>query len=86
MSYNGEEPQVDFKYKITYSPDAQVYTEQAWIEYIKGLRPYMPDTNIIEQRPVCYTGFKRVVLDDGSSSLIRGEICYIDGEYNFTEY
>jgi hypothetical protein len=86
MNYTGEEPQIDFKYKVTYSPDAQFYTEQAWIDYIKGDRPYMPDTNIIVQRPVCYKGFKRVILDDGSSSLIRGEICYIDGEYNFTEF
>jgi len=82
----GESPQLDFKYKVKFTPDGPFYTESAWIDYIKDERPVMPDTNIIQQRPVCYNGFKSVVLEDGSSSFIRGEICYKDGVYDFTEF
>ena len=75
-----------FKYKVIFSPDAPMFTQQAWIEYIKGIRPVMPDVNSISQRPVCYSGLKEVSLHDGSTSYIRGEVCYVNGEYTFTQF
>lgn len=87
QEYEGEEPQVNFSYAVLFRPDGPFYTEQAWISYIKGERPFMPDTAIIKQRPICYNGFRKVILDDGSSSHIRGEICInSEGEYVFTEF
>lgn len=86
LNYDNEEPQMDFKYTVSHFPDGPLYTEYAWKEYIMGDRPVMPDMNLIQQRPVCYNGFKQVILDDGSTSHIRGEICYVDGAYEFTQF
>lgn len=81
-----EEPHLNYKYAVKFNPDGPFYTEQAWIGYIKEIRPMMPEITIPSMRPVCYSGYQEVTLNDGSRSFIRGEICYIDGEYNFTEY
>ncbi|MBK9040585.1 MAG: hypothetical protein IPL83_15725 [Bdellovibrionales bacterium] len=44
----------------------------------------MPDTASVGIAPVCYDGKLEVVLDNGSTATIYGQIFYVDGQYTFT--
>lgn len=74
-----------FKYKVNHLPDTPLFVDQAWRDYVKGLRPRMPDLSSIQIPPICYEGKREVILNDGRTALIYGEVCYINGEYIFTE-
>jgi len=85
MRYEGEKPEMDFKYRITFAPDVPIYTINAWVDYVRDLRPMMPEVIYGQVPPYCYLGVKEVTLNDGSRGFIKGEICYIDGVYRFTQ-
>lgn len=80
-----EEPHINYKYAVKFNPDGPVYTEQAWIEYIKDERPMMPEVRYQNNRLICYNGYQEVVLDSGNTAFIEGEVCYENGNYIFTE-
>ena len=70
MMYNFKRlPQ--FKHKVIFRPDGPSFIEQAWIAYIKKERPMMPDVRPFRQRPICYNGYKEVILSNGSTSFIE---------------
>lgn len=75
----------NWKYAVNILVDTPRYIDQAWREYMLGSRPYMPDVNSSQMPLFCYTGKKKVTLGDGSTAYINGEICYINGVYNFTQ-
>lgn len=74
-----------FKYMVNGLPDTPMFVDQAWRDYVKGLRPRMPDLSSIQIPPICYEGKREVILSDGTTAWINGEICYENGEYVFTE-
>lgn len=75
----------NFKYMVNGLPDTPMFVDQAWRDYIKGLRPQMPDLSSIQILPICYEGKREVILNNGSLAWINGEICYENGNYVFTE-
>jgi hypothetical protein len=75
----------NWRYMVNGVPDAPLYTDVAWREYIKGLTPHMPDTTSSNMPPICYQGHQAVTLSDGSIGRIFGEICYVNGEFTFTQ-
>ncbi len=85
LTYEGEMAEVDFKYKITFGQDVPLNTINARVDYIKDLRPMMPEKGTSDQKLYCYDGFREVPLDDGTKSYIWGEICFEDGNYSFTQ-
>lgn len=73
----------DWKYMVNGLVDTPLYIDQAWREYVQGLRPHMPDVNSSQIPPICYEGKREVTLGDGTTAVLDGEICYEDGEYTF---
>jgi len=71
-------------YMVNGIVDTPRYIDQAWREYVMGNRIHMPDVDSGSMLPICYNGRKSVILQNGSTALIYGEICYIDGVYKFT--
>lgn len=55
----------------------------AALEHMKGTRPYMPDVSSNRMPPICYQGERDVILSDGSTGKVYGEICYENGIYKF---
>lgn len=76
----------DYLYEIIHIPDTPRYIDQAYRDYLLGTRPTMPDVNSNTAVNICYEGSKTVTLDDGSSGKIKGQICYVSGQYVFTQY
>ncbi|MBK8201518.1 MAG: hypothetical protein IPK68_04070 [Bdellovibrionales bacterium] len=74
-----------WKYRIAFATDPNPYTADAWIGYMKGDRPTMPDLGSPPLVPICYDGKRDVVLDDGSSATVYGQICYMNGQYEFIQ-
>lgn len=72
-----------YKFAIQTVVDTPRYIDQAWASYVRGDRPIMPDLTENRMPPVCYPGKRPIVLPDGSTGTIYGEICYIDGVYTF---
>jgi len=75
----------DWKYMVNGLVDTPMWIDQAWREYVQGLRPYMPDVNSNQMPPICYEGKREVLLNDGTTAWLSGEICYEDGQYNFIQ-
>lgn len=75
----------DWKYMVNGLVDTPLYIDQAWRDYVKGVRPYMPDISSNQMPPICYEGEREVVLSDGSTGKVYGEICYENGNYIFTQ-
>lgn len=75
----------NWNYRISFETDPNPYTSDAHIEYMKNLRPYMPDLGSPSLAPVCYDGWRVVTLSDGSQGNVYGEICYEGGTYTFTQ-
>ncbi len=75
----------NFKYMVNGLVDTPMFVDQAWKDYVKGLRPRMPDLSSIQIPPICYEGKREVILNDGTTAWINGEICYEDGQYNFIQ-
>jgi hypothetical protein len=73
----------NWKYMVVGIVDTPRYIDQAWRDYVKGERPYMPDVNSGTMPFICYQGRKSVILPDGTKGSIRGEICYENGTYKF---
>lgn len=77
------------KYLVNSLFDEPFFVGRAWRDYIRGDRPQMPDVQwaaTLQTPYVCYQGQKEIVLNNGSTSFIDGEICINqDGEYVFTE-
>jgi hypothetical protein len=73
----------NWKYMISGVVDTPRYIDQAWREYVMGSRPYMPDIISGSMPPICYDGMKNVILADGSTARIYGEICYENSAYTF---
>lgn len=73
----------EWKYMVNGLVDTPLYIDQAWREYVQGLRPRMPDVNSSQIPPICYEGKRKVTLEDGTSATLYGEICYEDGVYIF---
>lgn len=79
-----EKVREDYKYAVQTIVDSPRYIEQAWAQYIRKLRPTMPDITSSRMPPVCYPAKRTVTLSNGSTSLIRGEVCYLDGAYTWS--
>ena len=77
--------EMDFIYKITFGQDVLLNTINARVNYIKDLRPMMPEKGTSDQKLYCYDGLREVPLDDGTKSYIWGGICFEDGNYSFTQ-
>lgn len=75
----------DYKFAVQTVVDTPRYIDQAWAQYVRGERPVMPDLNSNRMPPVCYPGKRQVTLPDGTTSTVYGEICYVDGQYIFTQ-
>jgi hypothetical protein len=75
----------DYKYAVQAIVDTPRYIDQAWMEFVRNERPTMPDTTSNRIPPICYPGKRDVTLPDGSTATIYGEICYVDGVYEFTQ-
>jgi hypothetical protein len=75
----------DYKFAVATLVDTPRYIDQAWADYVRGNRPIMPDITSNRIPPICYPGKRDVTLSDGSSSTIYGEVCYVDGQYVFTQ-
>ena len=43
----------------------------------------MPGLSSIQIPPICYVGKREIILNDGSTAWINGEVCYESGEYVF---
>ena len=46
----------------------------------------MPDVESITTPQICYTTAKRVTFNDGTRGFVKGEACYVDGDYVFTQF
>lgn len=79
-----ETDSVNYKYAVVSIADVPWFIDAAWREYVMGTRPTMPNVNSNKMPNLCYKGKKRVILSDGTTALIDGEICYADGQYVFT--
>jgi hypothetical protein len=85
FKYEGEMAEMDFKYRITFAQDVPRFTFNAVVDYVRDLRPMMPEGTQIDENFYCYQGFKDIVLTDSSTGHIWGEICSQNGDYTFTE-
>jgi hypothetical protein len=74
---------VNYRYVVVPYVDTPQYISDAWQDYVKGIRPNMPDVTSNEMPPICYNAKKKVVLADGSTAYIQGEVCYEKGQYQF---
>lgn len=84
-SSRAEAAREDYKYAVQAVVDEPRYISQAWAQYVRGDRPVMPDTTSNRIPQICYPGKRDVTLPDGSTATIYGEICYVDGQYVFTQ-
>lgn len=75
----------DYLYAVQAVVDEPRYISQAWAQYVRGDRPVMPDITSNRIPEICYPGKRDVTLPDGSEGTIYGEICYVDGQYVFTQ-
>lgn len=75
----------DWKYMVNGLVDTPMFVDQAWKEYIKGLRPRMPDLSSPQISPICYKSKREVLLSNGTTAWLSGEVCYVDGNYVFTK-
>lgn len=80
-----EEPQENYKYVVASIVDTPSYIDQAWASFVRGTRPTMPDVTSSQMPYICYDAHRTVTLIDGSTSRINGEVCYVDGQYVFTQ-
>jgi hypothetical protein len=74
-----------FKYGISGLPDVPWYIDRTIRSYLRGEYPQMPDTNSVALPLICYTGYRDVILGNGSAAKVFGEICYSNGVYTFTQ-
>lgn len=75
----------NWKYSVQQVVDTPRYTDGAWRDYVKGDRPTMPDVGSSNEPPTCYRARKAVTLADGTTSFISGQVCYLNGEYEFQQ-
>lgn len=75
----------DWMYMVNGIVDTPYYIDQAWRDYVRGSRPFMPDAKSTQLKPLCYNGKREVALEDGTKGYVYGEICYQDGKYEFTQ-
>jgi hypothetical protein len=73
-----------FEFGISGMPDVPFYTDRNWRSFLRAEAPQMPDTSSIRLPPICYSGQRDILLNNGSTSRINGEVCYINGTYVFT--
>ena len=76
---------MNWKYIVQGFPDVPSFIHRTWRNYIIGSHAYMPDVTSPKIPSICYTTAKRVTFDDGSKGFVKGEACYVDGEYIFTQ-
>lgn len=72
-----------FKYSPRIYVDVPDNIWEAWRDYVKGDRPYMPDTQRVSINSICYPATKKITYGDGSSGSIVGQACY-DSSGNYT--
>jgi hypothetical protein len=78
-----------WKYLVAAIFDEPFFIGQAWRKYLKYERPSMPDVEWASSSQVpliCYNARREVTLASGDTAYIRGEVCYEDGEYVFTQF
>lgn len=80
-----EETREDYKYATASIVDTPRYIDQAWADFVRGSRPTMPDITSSRMPPICYPSHRTVTLADGTTARINGEVCYVDGQYVFTQ-
>lgn len=80
-----EEIREGYLYDVIHIPDVPRYIDQAWKSYVMGNRPFMPDVTSNTSINLCYRGSKNVTMGDGSTGKVFGEVCYVDGNYTFTQ-
>lgn len=73
-----------FQYGISGLPDIKPFIDRTWRSYLRREYPQMPDTDSVGMPLICYFGFRNVVLGNGDSAVVHGEICYSNGVYQFT--
>lgn len=72
-----------FEYGISGLPDIQLYIDRAWRAFLRDEATQMPDTSSISMPLICYNG-TRTILVNGIQTEIEGEVCYVNGVYQFT--
>ena len=80
-----EEVREDYKYATAAIVDTPYYIDESWANFLRGERPIMPDVASNRIPLICYDGKRSVILNDGSSSTIFGQICYENNQYTFIQ-
>ena len=80
-----EESREDYKYATAAIVDIPNFIDQAYAAFIRGERPTLPDISSLRIALICYDGKRNVILNDGSSSTIFGQICYENNQYTFIQ-
>lgn len=79
----------DWRYFPTFFVDANKFYDYDWRMYLSGVRETMPDAASIalgsQIQPICYQGSQIVTLTNGNKGRVYGEICYVNGQYSFTQ-
>lgn len=74
-----------FQYGISGLPDIKPFIDRTWRAYLRREYPQMADTDSVGLPLICYFGFRDVVLENGDSAVVHGEICYSNGIYSFVQ-
>jgi hypothetical protein len=75
----------DFRYAVIQDVDSPQFTSTGWRDYVMNQPDaVMPDTSSSLTPDVCYNGFQTVTLSSRNTARISGEICYVNGVYQFT--
>jgi hypothetical protein len=72
----------DWVFGVDFLVDTPRYVDQAWFDFIRGVRPRMPDVKTPEIPPLCYRGLGEVGTNNGNV-WVKGEVCYENGHYQF---
>lgn len=73
-----------FKYSPLMAVDVPDFVWDSWADYVRGVRPTMPDAYSVNFPAFCFPANKQVTYADGSSGTITGTACYDgNGQYQF---
>ncbi len=75
----------DWKYLVNHNPDPSIFYDYDWTRYLRSQNPTMPDAFTPSIPPVCFMGSQMVTLASGLKGRVYGEICFLNGEYVFTQ-
>lgn len=75
----------DYKFAVQAIVDTPRYVDQALFSYIRFQSNIVPDMTSSTIPPVCYPGSQTITYPDGSTGKVYGEVCYVNGNYEFSQ-